>query len=120
MSSLKTDLAESGTFDQSSLPRILLALHASGFDGSMRIYRGQRHRQFRFEDGSPVLSESLLSGDDLRAYPGSEAILTADDLDRVRKYASENRITETAALAALEILDPLELLSARRTSLPRT
>jgi len=80
----------------------------------MRIYRGQRHRQFRFEHGSPVLSESLLSGDELRADPASEAILTADDLDRVRKYASENRITETAALAALEILDPLELLHLLR------
>ena len=114
MSSLKTDLAESGTFDQVSLPRILLALHVSGFDGSLRIYCGQRHRQFRFEHGSPVLSESLLSGDDLRADPASEAILTADDLDRVRKYASENRISETAALAALEILDPLELLHLLR------
>ncbi|MCS5638101.1 MAG: DnaJ domain-containing protein [Myxococcota bacterium] len=114
MSSLKTELAESGTFEQVPLPRILLALHCADFEGSLRIDNGQRHRHFTFEHGSPVLSESNLAVDDLAPHRAGEAILTDADLHRVRKYAAEKGIGETSALVALEILEPLALLRLLR------
>ena len=67
MPSSKTGLAESGRFDRSSLPRLLLTLHTSEFERGLRIYLGQRYRHFTFERGLPVISESTLSGDDLRS-----------------------------------------------------
>jgi tetratricopeptide (TPR) repeat protein len=114
MSSLKTELAESGTFEQVTLPRVLLALHCADFDGRLQILNGPRHRDFTFEHGSPVFSESNLAGDDLGAHRANETILTRDDLQRVQKYAAEKGISETSALVALEILEPLALLRLLR------
>lgn len=112
-------LTDSGELVQTPLPRVLVALHRSGFDGSLALRNGRQQRSFTFHAGSPVSSESNLQGDSLGAYLAEVDLVSGARYQPARDYASRMNISEGAALLELRILAPLELFQALRQLIRR-
>jgi len=96
------------------LPRVILALWRRGFTGALRLDRGPAALRFAWRNGAPVASESTREGDDLAHALEAAGRLTAEQREEVAAHAARRGVAEGAALLALGLLQPRELVDALR------
>ncbi len=94
------------------LPRLLLALHAARFEGVLSLRRDPIEKSFQLQQGVPVQAESSRESEGLCRQLVATGALTAADAARVAEQARRRRCPEAAALLALELLSPRDLLQA--------
>lgn len=107
-----TSLPEQGELDERPLPRLLLALHADRFEGTLRLRRDHIEKSFRLQDGAPISSESSLASETLGLLLVDRGRLSREDLHRVSSYVVERGVREGVALLELGLLDPKGLFRA--------
>ena len=115
----KSQLSQSDTLAETSLPNVLVGLYRMRFDGALALENHAQRRRFSFYKGSPVLVESSASADALERQVVSEGPLTAQDYRPVAEYAARKGVSEATALLALHRVDPLQLLQILRERVRR-
>lgn len=110
---------ESGRLAELPLPRILIDLYASRFDGRLELTRARSQKTVIFQDGAPVGSESNLPTEQLTAVLQDLDLLSLDDRRRVDEHVRQKQCPEGVALLSLEVLDAKQLFEGMKQLLRR-
>jgi len=114
MSLQQSQIKQSDTLAETSLPRVLASLYRTRFHGVLALENHAQRRRFSFYKGSPALVESSASADTLERHLMSASLLSAEDYRPVAEYAARKGVGEATALLALNRVDPLQLLEILR------
>lgn len=114
MSDTPADLPERGSLEGLALARLLLALHARGWSGTLELARGRSLRRLEISAGHPVYVESNLPSEGLARHLVEQEALAEADAERAAELRAERGGRELAAVAALGRLAPKELVAALR------
>jgi hypothetical protein len=105
-------IPDTGELDRIPLPRLLLDLFVSRFDGCLRLRRDRLEKSFRFQHGAPISAESSLASETLGLQLLDAGRISRDDYNRVSRTVSEHGVKEGVALLDLGLLDPKSLFLA--------
>ena len=105
-------LPESGELAEWPLPRLLLELHTTRFQGTLCLRRDSVEKRFRFQDGAPIASESNLASETLGIQLVESGRISREDHHRVTSTVVERKVREGAALLELGLIDPKQLFVA--------
>lgn len=105
-------LPEQGELAELPLPRVLLELHSTRFDGTLQLVRDHIEKSFRMQDGAPITSESSLASETLGMLLVEQGRISREDLHRVTTYVVQQSVREGAALLEMELIDPKTLFVA--------
>lgn len=114
MSGTEAELPERGSLEGLALARLLLALHARGWSGTLELARGRTLRRVELAAGQPVYAESSLPSEGLARHLVDRAVLSEADAERAGELRARRGGRELAAVAALGRLAPRELVSEVR------
>lgn len=107
-----TVLPESGQLSETSLPRLLMELHAAHFEGALRLSRAPAEKSFLFHKGVPVYAESNLASESLGAQLVQAGSISRSDHERVVERVKRESCKEGRALLELQLIDPRSLFLA--------
>ena len=113
------DIPESGDLNETPLPRLLVHLHRSSYEGALELSHDRSHKRFLFQRGAPVLAESNLASETLSPQLMDEGRLSREDLERVGEYMARKGCREGVALLALDLLRPKALFVALKDQVRR-
>lgn len=105
-------IPESGQLQGTPLPKLLIELSRSRFDGTLHLSRERHEKTFRFQRGAPIAAESNLASDTLGLQLLDAGRISREAHHRVSTYVVERRVKEGVALLELGILKPKELFVA--------
>jgi tetratricopeptide (TPR) repeat protein len=105
-------IPEVGELDRIPLPRLLLELSATRFDGCLRLRRDRLEKSFRFQRGAPIAAESSLASETLGVQLLDAGRLSREEYHRVSTYVTERKVKEGVALLELGLLDAKSLFLA--------
>jgi tetratricopeptide (TPR) repeat protein len=105
-------ISETGALEDTPLPRLLLELLRTRFDGILRLRREPHEKTFRFQRGAPISADSNLASETLGLQLLDSGRIGRDDYHRVSTYVVERRVKEGVALLDLGLLDPKGLFLA--------
>lgn len=105
-------LPERGDLADTSLPRLLLELHAARFGGLLTLTRDPIEKSFLFHEGLPVHAESNGPSESLAGRLSETGVISQTDGARVAAYVKRERCQEAKALLALQLVDPRGLVEA--------
>jgi tetratricopeptide (TPR) repeat protein len=105
-------IPDTGELDRTPLPRLLLELFVSRFDGCLRLRRDRLEKSFRFQHGAPISAESSLARETLGLQLLEAGRISRDDYNRVSRTVAEHGVKEGVALLDLGLLDPKSLFLA--------
>jgi len=105
-------IPEAGELDRIPLPRLLLELSATRFDGCLWLRRDRLEKAFRFQRGAPISAESSLASETLGVQLLDAGRLSRDDYHRVSSYVAERKVKEGVALLELGLIDARSLFLA--------
>ena len=106
--------AAGGDLAETSLAEVFVGLHRARASGELRLERGRASKSFGVLDGALVSVESSLQSESLCERLRNAGRLDAPSVLRIERLASERDIAQTAALASLRLLEPLELFEVIR------
>lgn len=119
MASSPTSIPERGQLRETPLPRILLELYHSRFEGHLHLTRDRVEKKISLRQGAPVASTSNLSGESLGAQLLESGKLSRVDQAKVDSYIEQQGCEERVALLSLKLLDPKQLFTALKEQLRR-
>src|SRR5688572_9745864 len=105
-------IPDTGELDRTPLPRLLLELSATRFDGCLRLRRDRLEKSFRFQRGAPISAESSLASETLGVQLLDAGRISRDDYHRVSSHVAERKVKEGVALLELGVLDAKSLFLA--------
>jgi tetratricopeptide (TPR) repeat protein len=108
-----------GSLAETPLPRLLLELHGAGVSGELRLRSGRVEKRVALARGVPVQVESGLPRESLGALLRERGLLSTEDEARIADHVNRRGAREEAALLALKLLGPRELLLALRDAARR-
>jgi tetratricopeptide (TPR) repeat protein len=106
-----------GEIDPTRLPKLLIQLNRSGFNGSLRLRRDRVEKAFVLREGIPVLGESNLAGERLSAQLIASGHISKSDGARVARRVEEQNCPEGRAVLDLELIAARDLVQALREQL---
>jgi Flp pilus assembly protein TadD len=109
-----SSLPSSGRFAARDLPRLLLLLRGEGYTGTLKLTRERVSKTVRFHGGDPVQAESTLAGEGLLGLLQDQGRLSAEAAAKAAQHAAEHGGKEEAALVALKLLGPRDLVMSLR------
>jgi tetratricopeptide (TPR) repeat protein len=107
-------IPDTGRLEEISLPRLLIDLHRSRFDGRVELGRQRVEHTFLFASGAAVGCESSAKKDDLCDQLVAAGTITQADGDRAISLVESKGCREASALLELDLLDPRGLVLALR------
>ncbi len=110
---------DAGELEQTPLPRLLLDLLRTRFDGRLRLTHEHWTKSFRFQAGMPITAESNRAAETLGLQLVEAETLSRSDYDRVVKHAEQQGCREETALLALQLIDPKGLFLALKEQVRR-
>jgi curved DNA-binding protein CbpA len=105
-------IPETGRLEEIPLPRLLLDLHRSRFEGSLLLRRERMEKTFLFQEGVPVFAESNLASETLGVQLMDAGRLSREDHARVTRHVHDMRCKEGKALLDLGLIEPKALFVA--------
>src|SRR5262249_5492965 len=102
-------IPDTGELERTPLPRLLLELSATRFDGCLHLRRDRIEKTFLFQRGAPISAESSLASETLGLSLLDAGRITRADYHRVSSYVDERKVKEGVALLDLGLLDPKSL-----------
>ena len=108
-----------GDLEPGTLPRLLMELHAAGFQGSLALAREQVQKSFLFHAGAPVHTESNRTSERIADQLKQAGSLSSAEHARLAAYVRQKRCPEAKALLALKLVDARTLLLALKEQLRR-
>ncbi|MGH0028775.1 MAG: J domain-containing protein [Myxococcota bacterium] len=105
-------IPEQGTFEQTPLPRLLLAVYRAGFNGTLRLVRERAEKTVKLQQGVPIFAESNLASETLGVQLMDAGLIRREDHLRVSKHMEEKGCREGTALLDLGLIDPRSLFIA--------
>ncbi len=105
-------IPETGTLDETPLPRLLLDLYRAGFNGSLFLSRDRAEKSFLVQQGVPIFAESNLASETLGVQLMDAGEITREDHLRVSRHMEDKQCREGTALLELGLLDPKSLFLA--------
>jgi tetratricopeptide (TPR) repeat protein len=105
-------IPEQGTFQQTPLPRLLLAIYRAGFHGSLVLSRVRAEKTFKLQQGVPIFAESNLASETLGVQLMDSGRISREDHLRVSQRMEEKGCREGTALLDLGLIDPKSLFIA--------
>jgi tetratricopeptide (TPR) repeat protein len=105
-------IPDTGELDRTPLPRLLLELSATRFDGCLHLRRDRLEKTFRFQRGAPISAESSLASETLGLWLLDSGRLDRDEYYRVATHVAERKVKEGVALLELGLLEPKQLFLA--------
>jgi len=112
-------LPSTGDLARHSLARVVLALWRRSFTGTLGLTHGATQRRFQWRDGAVVGTASTRREDGLVEQLIASGRITAADQARLVAYREQREVHGAAALLALEILEPTEIVRAVREQISR-
>jgi len=94
MASSPTSIPERGQLRETPLPRILLELYHSRFEGHLHLTRDRVEKKISLRQGAPVASTSNLSGESLGAQLLESGKLSRVDQAKVDSYIEQQGCEE--------------------------
>ena len=110
---------QSGHFADVPLPRLLLDLYGSSFNGRLELSRDKTTKQIVFQKGAPVVSESNLPNETLGVQLMDTGQLSQADHEKISSYMRRKKCREGVALLALKLIDPKQLFEALKEQVRR-
>jgi tetratricopeptide (TPR) repeat protein len=105
-------IPESGQLQGTPLPKLLIELSRSRFDGTLHLVRERHEKTFRSQRGAPISAESNLASDTLGLQLLDAGRISREAHHRVSTYVVERKTKDGVALLELGILKPKELFVA--------
>lgn len=112
-------VGDTGLLAEHPLPKLLVDLYRTRFDGALELERGNTNKRIVFQNGAPVLSESNLANETLGVQLMDQGTITREDHSRVSSYMKTKSCKEGVALLALELLKPKALFLALKEQVRR-
>lgn len=121
MSGPKTQrsLPRQGSLTDTSVARLVLSLWREAFTGTLELSRDKVRKRITWSEGVPVLADSNRPNEDLCTQLVDADRLGPAQARRVAEHMEAKGVGEGAALLALALLDPKELVVALREQLRR-
>ncbi|MBW2417690.1 MAG: DnaJ domain-containing protein [Deltaproteobacteria bacterium] len=110
---------QSGHFADVPLPRLLLDLYRSSFNGRLELSRDKTTKQIVFQKGAPVVSESNLPNETLGVQLMDAGQLSQADHEKISSYMRLKKCREGVALLALKLIEPKQLFEALKEQVRR-
>jgi Flp pilus assembly protein TadD len=105
-------IPENGQLDEVSLPRLLIDLYQTQFDGRLELRRKRVERAFLFASGVAISTESNLPSDSLGLQLIDTGTITRKDYARVVALVESDQCKEGTALLKLGLIEPRGLFLA--------
>lgn len=105
-------LPAKGALSETSLPRVLVALHRQRFEGSLELTRQRIAKRFVMSAGAPLSTTSNQPSDSLCAQLAAAGRLDAAQRARAEEHLAKTGAPEARALLQLGLLDTRQLFSA--------
>jgi tetratricopeptide (TPR) repeat protein len=119
MTSMPSEIQDSGAFSSCPLPRLLIHLRERQFEGSLGLVSARSEKRFIFQKGAPVSAESNLNSETLGIQLLDKGKITRAEHERVSEYMERKGCREGVALLALELLEPKSLFVALKDQVRR-
>jgi hypothetical protein len=106
--------ARSGDLSQTSVPRLLVALHQSQATGALTLTRGQVKKLLLVEKGVPCYAASNVAGERFGAICVRRGLITAEQLEALRQAEPKGKTAEALVRqGTLTARQRLELTAAQ-------
>lgn len=103
---------QNGSLGETPLPRLLLGLYRTGFDGALRLTRERAEKSFVLQQGVPIFAESNLASETLGVQLMDAGRLSREDHSRVSEHMKQHGCREGTALLQLGVINPKSLFLA--------
>ncbi len=105
-------IPQEGSLSETPLPRLLLELYRTGFNGSLRLCRDRTEKSFLLQHGVPIFAESNLASETLGVQLMDAGQISREAHLKVSEHMKQRGCREGTALLDLGVIDPKSLFLA--------
>ena len=119
MPAARMSLPQSGNLADYALPSVIVELWRRAYTGTLRLTHGTVEKKVAWRQGAPVGCESSRNDDDLARQLLSAGQITKPQLEQLAAHRERHGLAEGAALLALKLIEPKDLVHAMRGQISR-